>query len=45
MNLITYNKKSQKIIGVDIEDYKETSRKYKIIEKNGKGREYKYMDI
>ena len=41
MDLITYNKKLQKIIGVNIEDYKETSGKYKIIEKNGKGREYK----
>ena len=30
----------QKIIGVDIEDYKKTSGKYRIIEKNGKGREY-----
>ena len=40
MDLITYNKKLQKIIGIDIENYKETSGKYKIIE-NGKGREYK----
>ena len=35
------NKQLQKIIGVDIEDYKEMSGKYKIAEKNGKGREYK----
>ncbi len=41
LNLIAYNKKLQKIIGVNIEDYKEASGKYKIAEKNGKGREYK----
>ena len=40
LNLIIYNKQLQKIIGVDIEDYKETSGKFKILEKNGKGREY-----
>ena len=40
LNLIIYNKQLRKIIGVDIEDYKETSGKYKIAEKNGKGREY-----
>ena len=40
MDLTIYNKQLQKIIGVDLEDYKETSGKYKIIE-NGKGREYK----
>ena len=40
LNLIIYNKQLQKIIGVDIEDYKEASGKYKIAEENGKGREY-----
>ena len=41
MNLILYNKELQKKIGVDIEDYKKASGRYKIVEKNGKGREYK----
>ena len=27
-------------MGVDIEDYKKASGRYKIVEKNGKGREY-----
>ena len=40
LNLIKYNKQLQKIIGVDIEDYKKISGKYKIGEKNGKGKEY-----
>ena len=40
LNLIMYNKQLQKIVGVDIEDYKKASGKYKIAEKNGKGREY-----
>ena len=41
LNLIMYNKQLQKRLSVDIEDYKEASGKYKIAEKNGKGREYK----
>ena len=41
MNLIIYNKQLQNIIGVDIEDYKKASGKYKIAEKNGKGKEYR----
>ncbi len=40
LDLISYNKQLQKIIGVDINDYKKTSGIYRIIEKNGKGREY-----
>ena len=40
LNLIIYNKKLQKLFEVDIEDYKKISGKYKIAEKNGKGREY-----
>ena len=40
MNLILYNKQLQKIIGVGIEDYKKASGRYKIVENNGKGREY-----
>ena len=40
LNLIIYNKQLQKKLGVNIEDYKKTSGKYKIAEKNGKGKEY-----
>ena len=40
LNLIMYNKQLQERLSVDIEDYKEVSGKYKIAEKNGKGREY-----
>ena len=40
LNMIIYNKQLQKILGVDIKVYKEISGKYKIGEKNGKGREY-----
>ena len=40
LNIIIYNKKLQKILGVDIKDYKKVSGKYKLGEKNGKGREY-----
>ena len=36
--MIIYNKQLQKILGVDIN--KKISGKYKIVEKNGKGREY-----
>ncbi len=39
-NLIIYNKKLQKIFGIDIITYKKLSGKYKIGEKNGEGREY-----
>ena len=40
LGLISYNKQLQKIIGVDINDYKKASGKYRIIEKNGEGKEY-----
>ena len=40
LNKIIYNKELQKICSVDIEDYKKISLKYKIGERNGKGREY-----
>ena len=40
LNLIIYNKQIQKIFDVDIELYKKISGKYKIGEKNGKGKEY-----
>ena len=40
LNLIIYNKEIQTILGVDIKTYKKKSGKYRIIEKNGKGREY-----
>jgi len=40
LNMIIYNKQLQKILGVNIEDYKKKSERYKIGGKNGKGREY-----
>ena len=40
LNMIMYNKELKKIMDVGIYDYKRTSGKYKIAEKNGKGREY-----
>ena len=40
LNLIIYNKQLQNIIGVDIDDYKRASGKRKIIENDGKGKEY-----
>ena len=40
LNMIIHNKQLQKIIGVDIEDYKKIEGKYKTGLKNGKGKEY-----
>ena len=40
LNVIIYNKKLQKKLDVDIEEYKKISGKYKVGEKNGKGKEY-----
>ena len=40
LNMIIYNKQIQKKLGVNIEDYKKKSERYKIGGKNGKGREY-----
>ena len=40
LDLIIYNKQFQNILHVDIEDFKKLSGKYKIGEKNGKGKEY-----
>jgi len=40
LNMIMYNKELQKILLVDIKDYKKISGLYKIGEKNGIGREY-----
>ena len=41
MNMIMYNKELQRKLDVDIVEYKKLSGKYKIGEKNGKGKEYK----
>ena len=41
LSLIAYNKYFKNIFNLDIDYYKEISRKYKIVEKNGKGKEYK----
>ena len=40
LNMIIYNKALQNLILVNIEDYKKISGKYRIGEKNGKGKEY-----
>ena len=40
LNLIIYNKQFQNLLLVDIKNYKKISGKYKIGEKNGKGKEY-----
>ena len=40
LNMIIYNKELQKICLVKIEDYKNISLKYRIGERNGKGKEY-----
>ena len=39
--MINYNKQYQNKLNLDIEYYKEVSRKYKIIKKSGEGKEYK----
>ncbi len=41
LNIIIVNKKLQKKLSVDIEDYKRVNGRYKIVENNGKGKEYK----
>ena len=38
--MVIYNKKLQKELKIDLDYYKEISGKYKISEKNGKGKEY-----
>ena len=43
LNLIIYNKQLQNIFGIDIKAYKKVSGKYKIGEKNGKGKEYSLL--
>ena len=40
LNLIINNKKLQKMLDIDIEEYKKISGRYLIGQKNGKGREY-----
>jgi len=42
LNIIIYHKQLQNIFGFDIRDYKNISVKYKIGDKNGKGKEYNY---
>jgi len=42
LNLIIYNKYLQKYLDINIDNYKKISGKYKIGEKNGKGKEYTY---
>jgi len=40
LNMMIYNKKLQEMFSVKIEDYKIISGRYRIIEINGKGKEY-----
>ena len=40
LDIVIYNKQLQGDLGIDIENYKSISGKYKIGEKNGKGSEY-----
>ena len=40
LDIIIYNKELQKIFGVDIENYKKISGRYKIVKKTGKGKEF-----
>ena len=44
LNMVIYSKQLQKILGVDIKDYKKISGKYIIREKNGKIREYSLIE-
>ena len=41
LEIIIYNKQYQKRIEVNINDIKNQSKRYKIADKNGKGKEYK----
>ena len=40
LELISYNKTFQKLFGIDIETYKQVSKRYKIVERNEEGKEY-----
>ena len=40
LNMIIYSKKSQESLDINIEDFKKASGKCKIIDKNGKGKEF-----
>jgi len=40
LNMVMYNQQFQKLLSVNIEKYIKTSGKYKIVGKNGKGKEY-----
>ena len=44
LSLINYNKTLQKKFSINIIDYIKTSRKYKIIDENGNGKEYSLLD-
>ena len=44
LDLIVYNNSIQKMMGYNLEDYKKVSGKYKVAEKNGKGKEFLLSD-
>ena len=41
LNIICYNKKIKKILGINLDDYKKISRKKFVGKRNGRGKEYK----
>ena len=45
LKLIVYSKELQKNCSIGIEDYRKKNGKYKLGEKNGKGKEYKINKI
>ena len=44
LDLIIYNKSIQKLMGYNIDYYKNISQKYKVADKNGKGKEFLLFD-
>ena len=42
LDLIIYNKSIQKLMGYNIDYYKNISQKYKVADKNGKGKSFYY---
>ena len=45
LKMIVYSKELQKVFSIGIEDYKKESGKYKIGEKNGKGKDIVFIQI
>jgi len=45
LEIIIYNKDLQKKLDINIEDYKRICQRYRVGERNGKGKEYKYNKL